>query len=218
MVQAAFDSARAAGTLLPTAALFRSYLTDLRPSEDSAPLTLNAIRGLTLGGDAQTAQIWLLAARAAAPGDKDLALAFALAAPYQRFAIGGAPLEAALWERWADAARQLTGADIDRRYGLFPALATALNDRLPPAVWTLGAALPRDAGAPIGSMTALAQAISATEGNRIGEAILALAAAVGDRPVGVNGGAPIMVQLLRRLGLPDAARALALEAAATGGL
>jgi hypothetical protein len=218
MLQSAFDSARAAGMLLPTAALFRSYLTDLRPSEDSAPVTLNAIRGLTLAGDAAAAQLWIQAARVAGPSDKDLALAFALAAPYQRFAAGGAPLEAQSWERWADAARQFTGPDLDRRFGLFPALATALNDRLPPTVWMLGATLARDAGTSIGSMTALAQAMSATEGNRIGEAILAMAAAVGDRPVGSLGAAPIFVQLLRRLGLPDAARALALEAAATGGL
>lgn len=218
MIQAAFDSARAAGTLLPTAALFRSYLTDLRPSEDSVPLTLNAIRGLTLGGDSATAQIWLQAARSAAPGDKDLALAFALAAPYQRLGVGGQPLETAIWDAWAEAARQLTGPDLDRRYGLFPALATALGDRPPPSVWRLGAALPRDSGAPVGSSTALAQAMAAADGGRMGEAILALAQAVGDKPVGSYGAAPMMTQILRRLGLADAARALALEAAATGGL
>ena len=218
MVQAAFDSARAAGTLLPTAALFRSYLTDLRPSEDSAPLTLNAIRGLTLGGDSTAAQVWIQAARSAAPGDKDLALAFALAAPYQRLGAGGQPLDSAVWDGWADAARQATGPDLDRRYGLFPALATALGDRLPPSVWRLGAAIPRDFGPSLGSSTALAQAMSAADGNRMGEAILALAQAVGDRPVGSYGAAPMIVQILRRLGLADAARALALEAAATGGL
>jgi hypothetical protein len=218
MLQAAFDSARAAGTLLPTAALFRSYLTDLRPSEDSAPLTLNAIRGLSLGGDLAAVRFWLQAARAAAPGDKDLALAYALSAPYQRLIASGQPLDSQMWEVWADAARQLTGPDLDRRFGLFPALATALGDRLPPSVWLLGAALPRDAGAPLGSTTALAQAMSAAEGNRIGEAILALASAVGDKPTGLSGAAPMIVQILRRLGLADAARAVALEAAATGGL
>lgn len=218
MVQAAFDSARAAGVLLPTAALFRSYLSELRPTEDSAPLTLNAIRGLTLGGDTAGAQTWIQAARSAAPGDKDLALAFGLAAPYQRLGQGGAPLEQIVWEGWAEAARQATGPDLDRRYGLFPALATALGDRLPPSVWKIGAGITRDFGPSLGSTTALAQAMSAADGNRMAEAILALAAFVGDRPVGSYGAAPIMVQILRRLGLADAARALALEAAATGGL
>jgi hypothetical protein len=218
VAQAALDNGRAAGMLLPMAALLRPLLAELAPTPETAPLALNAIRGLASAGDVAGARRWIAWARTEGRADQDLMLAGDLAAPWARL-TGADPLTPTQWVDWADAMRRVGGGGVEGRMALFLGLATALGDRPPTDIWALALGATRELGG-AGPGVAVALMTAAAEAGRIGETILAAAIAVGGRPVGAFGptGAPQIVAALRRVGLGEPARALALEAAATGGL
>ncbi|WP_416898345.1 MAG: hypothetical protein ACMVY4_00975 [Minwuia sp.] len=193
------------------AAFASGLLRQLEPQSGTTFLAPEAFRMHLLLDDERGARSWLTAMnRAAAAGDPELRAAAAATAPLAQIAGFEAVDDAAL-EAMAAAAAE----PADRQRALLALmLLDALGTPAGPDVWRNLLAAPVPSETPARDPALWRQLVMASGGGQLGEGVQAALALTGtDGPAGLDvSTVSTVVGALRRMGLEDAARRLAVEA------
>jgi hypothetical protein len=195
---------------------------ELTPSEELGFAGADLFRALLATGDLRAARQWYAWARAR-PAEVDTDAAALTAGGWPLILLtdagGSAGFDAARWEAWAESQKDVAAPVRERRAVTFLFAAEALGYAVPDSAW---AAMPANLAtaerAP--SPVALRGLQRAAEANRRGETVLYAALVLGrDGPAGLDPAAlGTVIPSLRKVGLENDARALALEAALARGL
>ncbi|MBI3517243.1 MAG: hypothetical protein HY060_24685 [Proteobacteria bacterium] len=220
LMRAAFEASRAAGLYGAAAALYRPLIEEIPPTAELVWFAGEAARALLAAGANDLARRWYDLARARANVDGE---ANKLQAQlWALFHIAGAddtPFEPVRLLAWYDAQAARPPAALNERAVLVYGLFGALGERVPSSAWLPLAVNAADTTRPVPGTGVLLELGSASTDARFGEAIALTAMAIGPRDVGAAGTLACtgITAALRALGLPQAARRFALEAALAAG-
>jgi hypothetical protein len=220
LMRAAFESSRAAGLYAVAAALYRPLIEELPPSAELAWFAGEAARALLSSGANDAARRWYDLVRARANADAEATKQQAqLWVLFHLAGADDAPFEPLRLLGWYDAqAARPPGAAAERAVLVYGLLG-ALGERVPSSAWLPLALNATESTRPVPGTGMLLELGSAATDARFGEAVALAAATIGPRdPAGAGTLACTGVTAaLRALGLPQAARRFALDAALAAG-
>lgn len=220
LLQRAWELAQARDLLLPTALLYKPMLAGLLPDDGYIVAAPAIIRMALAAGEPQTARAWT-AMLAAQPADRDKAGELAARA-WPMLLLGGSPeagWDDARFQAWLAAQGDLTPAERGNRAALLLALAEGAGIAVPAERWdALLADAPPGATGPARQQPALAvwrNLLRSVSANARAESVALALALLGSDGTAQADGQSLATALgaLRSVGLADAARAIALEAA-----